>query len=159
MRRNGIGCGRGCVKSKSINAMNSRHILNTGLNLIDADARLDTPWNIMNVGLACRMKWEVEEMGGIEHVQFAHRNRTPIVPPGHCGHPIELLKRGFIDGKGWPEKTGPDIKLFKWPDGNHWYAYVNGKEVIENGRQKWNTAKQAEEAANRVFLKWTAGQD
>lgn len=109
-----------------------------------------TMTNICNLRIAGRLKWEQEEMGGLEHVQFAYRNGTPIVPPGHCGHPTELVKRGFVDGVGWPKDSGkPDIKLSKWPDGNHWYAYVNGQEVVENGVQKWNTPKQAEEAAKR----------
>lgn len=69
-------------------------------------ARLDgaSPKDVLNMRMACRIKWEQQEMGGIEHVQFAYRNSTPIVPPGHPGHPLELVKRGYIDGQGWPEK-------------------------------------------------------
>lgn len=102
------------------------------------------------------MQWEREEMGGLEHVQFAYRNGTPIVPIGHCGHPLELVKRGYIDGKGWPKEVEtPNIKLSKWPDGNHWYAYVDGQEVIENGNHKWNTPDEAEKAALRYLAKKT----
>lgn len=67
--------------------------------------------DILNIRLAARLKWEEYEMGGIDNVQFAYRNNSPIVPPGHCGHPIELVRRGFVDGKGWPEKDGTFRKL------------------------------------------------
>lgn len=129
--------------------MTSREIITEGMNIFSNNTNMLTMSNICNLRIAARLKWEQEEMGGLEHVQFASRNNTPIVPPGHCGHPVELVKCGFVDGKGWPEATKSDIKLFKWPDGNHWYASVDGVEVIENGIQKWNTPQQAEDAAKR----------
>ena len=93
-------------------------------------------------------------MGGLEYVQFAYRNNTPIVPPNHVCHPIELVKRGYVDGKGWPTTPQlPKIKLFTWPNGKHWYAYVNDVEVMENGQIKWNTPQEAEQAAQRFLLK------
>ena len=62
--------------------------------------------DILNIMLAARIAWEEKEMGGIEHVQFSYRNGSPIVPFGHCGHPTELVKRGFVDRKGWPQADG-----------------------------------------------------
>lgn len=107
-----------------------------------------------NIRMAARFAWERKEMGGAEHVQFAYRNRTPIVPVGHCCHPIELVKRGFIDGIGWPSHREGRIKLFKWPDGCHWYASIDGNDVQdENGNVKWNTQEQAMNAAKRKLAK------
>ena len=106
-----------------------------------------------NIRIAGRLAWERKEMGGIEFVQFAHRNNTPIVPFGHCGHPVELLKRGYIDGKGWPKNTIPTwenrIKLSKWPDGDHWYAHFeNGEDITDkDGNQKWDTQDEAMKAS------------
>lgn len=134
--------------------MNSREILEEGVKLMVADPGLQTFQNMMNVRIAARLTWELEEMGGAEHVQFAYRNRTPIVPLGHCCHPLELVKRGFVDGVGWPKpgEETPRVKLHKWPDGNHWYAYVDGEDVVIDGEQKWNTSEEAQEAA-REFIK------
>lgn len=140
--------------------MTSREILAEGLKILAGNPDMFTMQNFANLRHAARLKWEQEEMGGIEHVQFAYRNNTPIVPPGHCGHPIELVKRGYIDGKGWPtEGEKPKIDLFKWPDGNHWYASVDGVEVVENGCNKWNTAQDAEDAAKRALTQSAAQSD
>lgn len=132
--------------------MTSREIIEKGMSKFAEDPSLLTKKNIFNLRIATRLVWEQEEMGGLGHVQFAYRNDTPIVPLGHECHPLELIKRGYIDGKGWPKDNRPKIKIFKWPDGNHYYAYVDGKEVIHNGSQKWNTPKEATDAAE-AFLK------
>ena len=130
--------------------MNAHQIIEEGVAILAQRPDMATMTNICNLRIAARLKWEQEEMGGLEHVQFAVRNNTPIVPPGHVCHPTELVKRGYVDGSGWPKDANkPNIKLSKWPDGNHWYAYVDGREVIENGVQKWNTPQQAEAAAKR----------
>ena len=83
--------------------MNAAQILETGLAMISKNPRLATQKNINSVRIAASLKWQQEEMGGIEHVQFSYRNGTPIVPPDHCAHPINLVRRGFIDGQGWPK--------------------------------------------------------
>lgn len=107
-----------------------------------------------NIRIAARLAWEQKEMGGIEWAQFAHRNNTPIVPMGHCCHPIELLKRGFKDGTGWPARS-PKINLFRWPDGKHWYATLeDGSDVQdEQGNVKWDTQAEAIRAADRMLTK------
>lgn len=134
--------------------MTSREILAQGLNILSDGSVEASVENIWKVRIAASLAWQREEMGGIEHVQFAYRNDTPIVPFGHECHPTELIRRGFIDGKGWPEQSdAPKITLSKWPDGNHWYAYVDGEEVIEGDKQKWNTQEQAMDAAKRFCEK------
>jgi len=129
--------------------MTSREIIADGMNIFAGNPDLLTMQNLCNLRMAARLKWEQEEMGGIEHVQFAYRNGTPIVPPGDCGHPLELVRRGFVNGVGWPkELRQPKIALFKWPDGNHWYATVDGIDVTDGGAVKWNTQQEAISAAN-----------
>jgi len=44
--------------------------------------------DMVNLRMAGRLAWEEKEMGGIEHVMFARRNDTPIVPIGHCGFSV-----------------------------------------------------------------------
>lgn len=104
-----------------------------------------------NIRIAGRLAWEQKEMGGIEHVQFSHRNNTPIVPLGHCCHPVELVKRGYIDGHGWPKDGAKPairrVEYFKWPDGFHWYATLDGKEITSGKIVKFNSQQQAEDAA------------
>lgn len=131
--------------------MTSREIIETGLGIFTECPEMMTKTNFLNLQLAARLKWEQEEMGGLEHVQFAHRNGTPIVPPGHCGHPTDLVKRGFVDGVGWTKKPEPKVNIFKYFEGNHYYVTVDGVDVIENGRVKFNTPKEAEEAAKRYL--------
>lgn len=112
--------------------------------------------DMVNLRMAGRLAWEEKEMGGIEHVMFARRNDTPIVPIGHCGHPLELVKRGFVDGHGWKVKTMEErIKLFKWPDGNHWYATIDGMDVVdERQNQKWNTPEKAMTESKKFIIRW-----
>lgn len=130
--------------------MTSREILSHGVSLLSRPG-MDTLQNIVNLRIAADLAWQREELGGEEHVQFAYRNNTPIVPPGHCCHPVELVKRGYIDGVGWPEVSKPNVRLFQWPDGNHWYVSVDGKDVVEGKIVKWNTAQEAEDAAHRYI--------
>lgn len=131
--------------------MNARQLLHEGLAMMERNRALATVQNMANLQIAAGLTWQREEMGGEEHLQFAIRNNTPVVPPGHECHPIELVKRGFIDGEGWPKSPKSKIKLFRWPGGNHWYASADGHEVVENGRIKWNTQQQAEDAAKRFL--------
>jgi hypothetical protein len=133
--------------------MTSHEILDTGSALLAQRPHMATPTNVANLLLAAALTHHREEMGGLEHVQFAYRNDTPIVPPGHECHPVELVKRGYVDGVGWPKVPKPKVHLFRWPDGQHWYASVEGKDVVEDGRVKWNTQQEAEDAANRAIAK------
>ena len=130
--------------------MTSRQILAEGVKMLARRPDMATIQNVCNLRIAASLTWQREEMGGMEHLQFALRNNTPIVPPGHCCHPVELVRRGFVDGVGWPKETRtPDIKLSQWPGGRHWYAFVDGAEVVEDGSNKRNTPEGAEAAAKR----------
>jgi len=133
--------------------MTSQEIIAEGMKKLAQNPAMATMGNFANLRIAARLTWECEEMGGEEYVQFAYRNGTPIVPPGHECHPLELVKRGYIDGVGWPKDgpPSPKIHLFKWPDGNHWYASVDGKDVVEGKITKWNSEQEAYDAAQRFI--------
>lgn len=114
-----------------------------------------TPLEMLNLRLVGRLAWERKEMGGEEHVQFAYRNGTPIVPPGHSCHPVELVKRSYVDGKGWPERKAAidRVHYFQWPDGEHWYASVAGRDITEGRQVKWDSRSAAQSAAERFIEK------
>lgn len=72
-------------------------------------------------------------------------------------------KGGFLFGKHIVEKQnfefkefvfpeGLDIKVKKWYQGKHWYAYVGDMQVEVSGESKWNTKSEAEKKA-RYFKK------
>lgn len=42
--------------------------------------------------------------------------------------------------------TEDNVKISKWPTGNHYYVRVNGEDVVINNQQKWNTKKEATDA-------------
>jgi len=50
------------------------------------------------------------------------------------------------------EKTEEAISIFKWPGGKHFYAKVNGFDVVVDDKQKWNTESAAKKAAEK-FMK------
>jgi len=114
--------------------------------------------NVQNLSIAMRLAWEKKELGSIEAWQFAHRNGTPIVPVGDCCHPFELVKRGYIDGFGWPDKPEgvrelerKGITVTRWQDGTHYYAKINGADVRNRkGTFQFDTYGEAIEAALKV---------
>lgn len=93
-----------------------------------------------NLKIAGRFAWERREMGGEKYWLFAYKFGTPIVPPGHCCHPKQLIKRGWKP----KDKEKNEINITRWPDGNHFYATINGKDIQDNkGNVKWNTYEEA----------------
>lgn len=138
--------------------LTSKEIIQRGLSMLAENPDLGTLQNIVNLRMAARLTWEKEEMGGLEHVQFAHRNGTPIVPVGHCCHPLELVKRGFVDGVGWGEKSELSrISVTRWPEGAHWYATVDGEDVVIDGVRKWISYQRALESA-QAFMRRKDGR-
>jgi hypothetical protein len=48
--------------------------------------------------------------------------------------------------------TKDDIRLFRFPNGGHWYAKISKIDVVVNGEQKWNARYIAQQKAEE-FLK------
>jgi len=54
----------------------------------------------------------------------------------------------------FPTYTEEDIKIIKWNDGIHWYAKVGRMDIVDDeGNQKWNTKKEAEQKAKEFLFK------
>lgn len=73
--------------------------------------------------------------------------------------PHEILEEFETDQYEYPvEKSNDvqrlkDVRIFQWKGGGtHYYAKVGVTDVVVNGKQKWNTWEQAENAAKK-FLK------
>ena len=73
---------------------------------------------------------------------------------------IQVLESIEIPGENiiFPAYTKADIKVQQWPNGTHYYAYVGDFEVVDmrykhEGQKKWDTRKEAEEAASYYLYK------
>ncbi len=77
--------------------------------------------------------------------RYVANGRSSVRPDQEFDSMLKLIR------KAWPKDAGPKIHLFRWPDGNHWYASVDGRDVVENGIAKWNTEQDAEDAAKRFL--------
>lgn len=60
----------------------------------------------------------------------------------------EVLEEKASEKLIWPKSGVVEIK--QWPQGKHWYAKVDGVEVVINGISKWNSWGEANDAA----IKW-----
>ena len=63
----------------------------------------------------------------------------------------------FSDNLSYPTTklaTLEDVRYITWKGGEHVYAKVGNLDIVdENGNQKWNTRKEAEEAAYNYITK------
>jgi len=62
----------------------------------------------------------------------------------------EILETVESEKLVWPFgrlKTEDRIKITQWPNGTHWYARVDGEDVVMDNEQKWNTYKEAYDKA------------
>ena len=51
----------------------------------------------------------------------------------------------------FPSMSESDIKVIRWPGGNHFYITIDGKTTDVDGKEKWNTAGGAEEAKRTLL--------
>ena len=68
---------------------------------------------------------------------------------------IKVLPKKDIDKKVdeiryYVVDTDYPIVVIKWIDDKHYYIKKNGKDVVINGKQKWNTIKEANEIVNKL---------
>lgn len=70
----------------------------------------------------------------------------------------EIIEEHYSDELVYPDFLIPtldDVKYVQWTGGYHWYAKVNREDVVDElGNQKWNTKKEAEEAAKWYITKY-----
>ena len=70
----------------------------------------------------------------------------------------EIIEEHYSDELVYPDLLIPtldDVKYVQWTGGYHWYAKVNREDVVDElGNQKWNTKKEAEEAAKWYITKY-----
>ena len=70
----------------------------------------------------------------------------------------EIIEEYYSDELVYPDFLIPtldDVKYIQWTGGYHWYAKVNREDVVDElGNQKWNTKKEAEEAAKWYITKY-----
>ena len=70
----------------------------------------------------------------------------------------EIIEEYYSDELVYPDLLIPtldDVKYVQWTGGYHWYAKVNKEDVVDElGNQKWNTKKEAEEAAKWYITKY-----
>lgn len=71
---------------------------------------------------------------------------------------IEIIGEEYKSELVYPHESKPsleDVNYMTWYGGKHWYAKIGKIDVIDrNNNQKWNTKKEAEEAAKWYIEKY-----
>lgn len=67
--------------------------------------------------------------------------------PLHDG--LKLSDSRMIDVWALPEEKP---RFIQWPGGTHYYAKIGDEDIVVDGKQKWDTKEEAEEAAKK-FMK------
>ena len=65
----------------------------------------------------------------------------------------EAVNRYESETLMWPVFSEEDIRIKKWPGGNHYYAYIGPIQVKESDTQKWDSELDARIAAMRYVKK------
>lgn len=64
---------------------------------------------------------------------------------------LEIIDEQYKSEMIYPHETKPsleDVKFMTWHGGKHWYAKIGKMDVVDrDNNQKWDTKKEAEEAA------------
>ncbi len=66
---------------------------------------------------------------------------------GMCPQLAEIIKT--VEAETWPDMDR--ITVDRWPNAKHYYARVDGIDVVWDGQSKWNTYKSAHAAAERFM--------
>lgn len=59
---------------------------------------------------------------------------------------LEILDTHMVDKFVLPTEK---VRIIQWPGGEHFYAKIGNQDVVVNGKQKWDTREEAEEAAKK----------
>lgn len=63
---------------------------------------------------------------------------------------VEIVDTIESDELEFPKEYNiADVQYMQWPSGKHWYAKINGEDVVVNGVQKWDTYEEAVQAAEQ----------
>lgn len=77
-----------------------------------------------------------------------------VNPAGGYTASLEKLEARYpSDNMRWPVLSENDIRIRKWPEGTHYYAYIGPVQVKDGGRLKWESESDARFAAMRYVTK------
>lgn len=81
--------------------------------------------------------------------------KTAYVNPvgGYCFSIGKTINSCTKDDFTFPTCTKSQINIKQWPNGVHFYAYVNGVEVRNGSVHKWNTYNEAQAEAEKYITK------
>ncbi len=55
----------------------------------------------------------------------------------------------------FPKEKGAEVRIIKWPNGDHYYAKIGSEDVVVDGKQCWKTKKAAQAATDKYFAIYT----
>ena len=68
---------------------------------------------------------------------------------------VETIEKDVLTFPDEERPTESDVKYTQWPGGYHIYAKIGKLDVVDSeGKQKWNTMKEAEDAAKWYIQKY-----
>ena len=71
---------------------------------------------------------------------------------------FEIVEVYYSDKLEYPDFNKPtlnDVRFIQWDGGKHWYAKVNKEDITDEfGRQKWDSKREAEDAARWYIEKY-----
>ncbi len=63
----------------------------------------------------------------------------------------EILEKTTSKRFAFPNTSKKDLKIQKWPGGNHFYVLENGNSIVIDGKGKWNTVNAAQNALDTYY--------
>ena len=78
--------------------------------------------------------------------QFGYSNKSSDI--------YEIVETIEKDSLEYPDQVKlklEDARYIQWPGGEHWYVKFGSTDVVVDGKQKWNSKLEAEEAAKKFY--------
>ena len=118
----------------------------------------DAAWALMHLECGTSVLTAAGKFGEIyEQMAQTLRNEGEIFLNIHGGYFHAIKGMTVTDTQEVPDYTLPAVKTKKavisitqWPDGDHFYARVDGQDIEWAGRRKWDSKKEATDCA----IKW-----